>query len=423
MNVPSTRIIASRTKWLWFRFITLCSSIALTLCILEGSLRLFYPKYQYAADSDHKNSETRIWSRNANSSYLRMHPDTGATHWVIHNNLALRQHRDFDAKALERSTTLAFFGDSFTENLRIPSAYSFTEPLDYLLNLGGNPFITLNYGIDGYGTDQAYLYYQEAVRHTRLDHVFYVFSANDIRNIFENELFALEGKRLVNKPPPKSSLWVRLTANFHLTYLIVESIDRLFFSSVDLNKRIDLGAFLKHSRNYHSPEADAIETALRSDPDNEKLQTSLALFCEIIRKWKHDVEKNGSHFHIIILPRRIENIAFALSELKDINTINLYESFSTNVDERNFRQLFFKNDAHWNEQGNAWAARNLYEHLKSDRIFEPVNEFDINQSLYDYYSAFSRPDALPNWIEASQSILPSMPIFQKYNALEISIDD
>ena len=53
------------------------------------------------------------------------HPDTGVRHAVIHNNLALRQHRDFSEDDLVGAINVGVFGDSYTENLRLPSPYSF----------------------------------------------------------------------------------------------------------------------------------------------------------------------------------------------------------------------------------------------------------------------------------------------------------
>jgi len=204
----------------------------------------------------------------------KMLPDTQALHWVCHNNLGLRQHRNFSEKELEASTTLAFSGDSFTENLRIPAVYSFTEPLDYLLNIKSNsPYTTLNYGVDGYGTDQSYIYYQEAAAKTRLDHVFYLFTANDFRNIFENKLFTLEDKKQLKQNPPQESSWIiRFISKLHLTYLAIETVDHFFYNSTDLNKRIHLQTFINHSKTYHSEEADAIEAALRANSESAQLQ-------------------------------------------------------------------------------------------------------------------------------------------------------
>ena len=418
------RKLPKSNLWL-LRLLLSIFSLLLSLCLLEVVIRSFYPKYQYAADSDYQKSETRIWSRNSNSHYQRRHPDTQAMHWVCHNNLGLRQHRNFSEKELEASTTLAFFGDSFTENLRIPAAYSFTEPLDFLLNLNSESrYTTLNYGVDGYGTDQSYLYYREAAAATRLDHVFYIFTANDFRNIFENKLFTLEDNNRLKQNPPKKSPWtIRFISKFHLTYLAIETIDRLFYNSTDLNKRIHLQTFIDHSKTYHSEEADAIETALRSNPESVQLQNNIALFNSILQRWNHDVQKAGGEFHIIILPRAIENSAVGLTDLNTTNVINLYKRFAGKMSDDNYAKFIFEEDPHWNETGNAWAAREIYEYLQEHMNQTSMGKANSEQGLYNYYNALGSTLKLSEWKSAGlQQTAKPESIIQKYTSIEVALE-
>ena len=132
-------------------------SFLFVFSVLEFALRIFYPKYEYAAESQYDRNSIRIWSRRANTRYYRRHPDTERIHAVYHNNLGLRQHRNFSSEDLRAATNLGFFGDSFAENQRLPSQYSFSEPLDYLLNRAGKAFNVLNFGVDGYGPDRTSL--------------------------------------------------------------------------------------------------------------------------------------------------------------------------------------------------------------------------------------------------------------------------
>ena len=100
-------------------------SLAVGLLLCEAALRVFHSRYEYAAEPPRR---AHYWS----GQYR--HPDTGAKHLVAHNNLGSRQHRNFNARDLAESVNLAFFGDSFTENLYLPAHHSFPESLDYLLN-------------------------------------------------------------------------------------------------------------------------------------------------------------------------------------------------------------------------------------------------------------------------------------------------
>ena len=103
-------------------------SLALGLLLCEAALRVFHPNYEYAAEPP------RRAHYHYQSAQYRRHGDTGVKHLVAYNNLGSRQHRNFNARDLAEGVNLAFFGDSFTENVRMPAHHSFTEALDYLLN-------------------------------------------------------------------------------------------------------------------------------------------------------------------------------------------------------------------------------------------------------------------------------------------------
>ena len=329
-------------------------STLFALGTFELGLRLLYPKFQYAAESDYLHDDQRIWSRNPNSIYRRLHPDNGEYHYVYHNNLALRQHRDFSEEDLKTSTNTGFFGDSFTENLRLPGPYSFSEPLDYLLNETGQNFNTLNFGVDGYGTDQSFLSYKHFLYKNKLDYVFYIFTANDLRNIYENGIFYLDEQgNLQGTPIDKPSLPVRILSKFHLTYLVVESIENVFLKTSDYNKRVDLDAFLDHSKTYHNEIADSIERNLLKDDNlSPELEQSINIFNTILRKWKSEVEISGGRFNVVLLPRATESIAAKLIDLDEAHIIDLFGLFNATIENYEYKDFFFLNDGHWNEAAN-----------------------------------------------------------------------
>lgn len=165
------------------------ASLAVGLALCEATLRLFHPRYEYAAAPPQR---TYHWS----SQYR--HPDTGEPHLVVYNNLGSRQHRDFHERELAEGVNLAFFGDSFTENLRMAAQFSFTEVLDYVLNaqprrgpssspadtaLRAGRFNVLNFGMDARGPVEQYWRYRGLGFKRLLRHVFYVHSLADIHRL------------------------------------------------------------------------------------------------------------------------------------------------------------------------------------------------------------------------------------------------
>lgn len=203
-------------------FLILVSCLAgLSLC--ELSLRIFYPKYRNVAEAEFNRDAMRIWARKPNSRSWGIHPDTGRPHFVHHNNLSLRQHRNFSATDLASATNIGFFGDSFTENVGLPVQYSFTEPLHYLLNQGQRRFNVLNFGVLGYGTGQSFLHYENFHYAEDLDYVIYMYYQNDLNNIFQTNLFHLDDAGvLVANEAIRSSWFVPLISRMHLSYLILD---------------------------------------------------------------------------------------------------------------------------------------------------------------------------------------------------------
>jgi hypothetical protein len=393
--------------------------VALLLC--EMTLRLFYPKFRYAAESAYQTSHTRIWSRNPHTRYTRLNPDTGRAHLVCHNNLGLRQHRDFSPTDLTGALNAGFFGDSFVENLRLPVAYSFTEPLDFLLNRSGRRANVLNFGVDGYGTDQAYLTYLESPVRARLADVFYVFCANDVRNIYENQLYQLDAAgSLVLRPARQPSWIIRFIGRFHLTYLVVETVENLIVKEKDLNKRVDLDRFLQHARNYRTRTAVGLQDDFVRQNPSPLLEENIRLMLAILRAWRRDVEATGGRFHVVLLPRLAEHRAAALFTAAGFPVIDLYAAGRpAGAPETERTELFFAKDGHWNERGNQLAATALYGQLAAAHGLNLLDDAGVRRQLSLYYGAFGArrlPDGEP--LTATPAPGDAAAIRQKYAALE-----
>ncbi len=407
-------------KKVFSRLLLTSCSILFAIGAFELGLRLFYPKFQYAAESDYLDEDQRIWSRRPNSIYRRFHPDNGEYHYVYHNNLALRQHRDFSEKDLKASINIGFFGDSFTENLRLPGPFSFSEPLDYMLNETGRNFNTLNFGVDGYGTDQSFLTYDNFVYKNELDYVFYIFTANDLRNIYENGIFYLdEQDNLERARIYKPSFPIRVLSKFHLTYLVIESIENVFFNTSDYNKLVDLEAFLDHSKTYHNEIADGIErNLLKNDKLSLEFKQSINIFNTILRKWKSEVESNDGEFIIVLLPRATESIAAKLIDLNEADIIDLFDLFNTTIENYEYKDFFFLKDGHWNEAANYITAKLFYGELTRRHGLEPLTAKAIDKKLRAYYSAFPyswAPNDGTEPVELKAAALKK--IREKYNAI------
>ena len=208
----------------------LLASCAAGLFLCELSLRLFYPKYRDLADAPFRRDASRIWARMPNARNWWVHPDTRLSHALHHNNFGLRQHRNFSAADLASAINVGVFGDSFVENVRMDAPYSFTEPLDWLLNQGQRRFNVLNFGVEGYGPGQSFLHHEHFRYADDLDYVFYVYFRNDLVNVHATGLFDLdEAGRLVRNEAMQPSWWTRFISGLHVSYLMLDVSGRQFF--------------------------------------------------------------------------------------------------------------------------------------------------------------------------------------------------
>ncbi len=375
-------------------------SVIVTLLLVEIILRIFYPKYEYVANSDFVRTADRIYARKPNSHYVRKHPDSGEPHLVYHNNLALRQHRDFDKKDIESAINVAFFGDSMTENLRLLSQYSFTEPLDYLLNKNKShkKYNTLNLGVDGYGTDQSFLYYKDFKYSDKLDYVFYLFSTNDLKDIYQNNLFSInERGELIQNKTLSTPMWLKVISKFYLTYFVLDIRQRVIFKDEKINKQNIKEYFMKdykerreNSRNKRSKSKRAV--AIRKDfycqRETEDMNRCIAILKKLLHRWKKSVEENGGKFYIVIPPIYRGYLGKLLFK-DDFDLVDIYEKMNNDIANYDWMNYRFENDTHWNERANQLTAVYLYRLIEKQEDLPPISTDALRKQLYTYYSTFA----------------------------------
>ena len=396
--------------------------VGLLLC--EGSLRLFYPKYAPLAEARYRFDTLRIWARSPNDRAEHPHPDTGSVHALHHNNLGLRQHRNFSPADLAAAINVGVFGDSFVENVRMDAPYSLTEPLDYLLNQRGRRFNVLNFGVDGYGPGQSLLHYEHFRYADALAHVFYVYYYNDLDNLAETGLFHLdEAGRLVQHDAVRSSWWATRMSRLHLPYLILDATGRL---SSYMKERAR-GERLKREQLWDRYQI--YQQRVKGEKGTKAFKERLAIFRRLIRRWKQSVERNGGKFHVVLLPQHNPAASPRVPDLlqeEDIATISLYDCFGAH-DTAHYQRPWngspyrFKSDGHWNEAGNRLAARCLYRVLEKEMRLPALSEETLLATLRRYYAAFGRGRPMSAGEVSNETLVSSSTtagIREKYQALE-----
>ena len=357
-------------------------SLAVGLSLCEAALRVFHPRYEYAAEPPRR---AYHWSRHYR------HPDTGAKHLVAYNNLGSRQHRNFNARDLTEGVSLAFFGDSFTENLRMPAHHSFTEVLDYLLNAppphmpgvgagSRSRFNVLNFGRDGTGPIEQYAGYRSVALKPHPRHVFYVHMENDLREVRESFAWGGAARTLARQAEQESRAWIRALSGFHLAYL-----------ALDAWRRLDIG---EGSLLVAMPESEA-----------------MAAFESVLRRWHRDVKANGGEFHVVRLPtpeggKWLER----LESPESWNVVDLHRCFNEAIPDFQYSDWRFANDRHWNEAANMVAAHCLYRRLEGLLDLPQRSDAELARTRHAYYRAFQdRFDGEAGWMPGPPWALPGPP--------------
>ena len=397
---------------MWANLCLLLVSCLVGISLCEVSLRFFSPKYRHLAEARFSQDARRVWARSANYRDSIGGPDNFTAHAWHHNNLALRQHRNFSEADLAAAANIGVFGDSFVENIGMDAPYSFTEPLDYLLNQGRTRFNVLNFGVYGYGPGQSFLHYENFRYVNELDYVLYVYSDNDISDIGKTRLFRLDETGRLRRNEIIRPWWAPLIGRLYLSYLILDATGRLssYFELVHIRSEADLRYLISPKRRQSQP--------------SEYRKDKFPIFQQLIRRWKSRVETRGSTFYVVMLPNHpVDPFLASVFAEEGVEVISLYDCFGDHDpahlrlpwDESPYR---FRRDGHWNEAGNHLAAVCLYRVLEEKAGPPPLTEDGLREALSRYYSAFGgwSPTDLGGGDDVSPQTLAG--IREKYQAFD-----
>ena len=401
---------------------------------MELVLRVFVPRYAGPASAHFDSDAARMVTRRPHSKSTYVHPDTGVKHFAIYNGLGLRQHREIALAREPAEVRVGIFGDSYTENTALPAAHTYPEILDYLLNESEGPSVTvLNFGMNGYGLGQAFFAWRHALPAQDLDHVIYLFCANDIRNLYENQLFELTDEGTPRAlPPPQRPWWVPLVTRFHLTYLLMDAIARFgpgrlggdwpdVLPVQPLDEQVISKLVRKHKATRIRDEtADRIEADVTGASFTPEVERYLDLAAALVDTWGEETHSRGESFRVVLLPQvreaRLEQRIFSRHDV-----LNLHREFATYAFEG--RPWGFRNDGHWNELGNLLAAVHLYRELAPEIVDVLLSDHEIARALHIWYTAF--PGFEPSLWTEPHDVVPArvQALRRHYIPLELVEND
>ena len=328
-----------------------------------------------------------IFEPMSNSKIEISHPDGGQN---VPNNYDESgvNNFNFQEDTKNKKNIIGLFGDSFTENIAIHNQFRIETVLNN--KLFNNNFNYVNYGVNGYGLDQIFIRYLKYKTHD-IKKVVYIFCENDIRNLYENQLFLYKNNQLFYNEPKINKI-ANILNKFHFSFFLLETyyvFDYLFFTKF---KNLSLHN-ISNTRAWFLKEADTQfankfnkhlidQRARHEDYYASKMsaeilsnQTSnntiyyIKLFNDLLRNFKKEVNLDGREFYIAVVSRSIDTLIFnnIIEEKESYNILYLEESFLQEKNNSN-ENFYFKKDGHWSEIGNLYVAKYIWEHLNSKSL-------------------------------------------------------
>lgn len=311
----------------------------------------------------------------------------------------------FEIDTSKKKNIIGIFGDSFAENIFVFNEYRIDKILQKLFN---NKFEIVNYGVNGYGLDQIFLRY-EKYKNNDLKKIVYIFIENDFRNLYENQLVEYDVNGALKFREIKINKFYFILNKIHLSYFFLEFYYILnamkvygfktevaegtikWLQSRDELKQNFSEKFLKESRNQRKRLEDYYASSMLREvidlkPSKETM-LYLKKFNDLLSNLNEIIKRDNREFLIVVGPRPIDTVAFKsiVQSIDNYNVLFLEEKF-LNIESFAFRDFFFNNDYHWNELGNLYAAKFIFDKLMIGVGINKIgNEIDQQDKIIDSY--------------------------------------
>jgi hypothetical protein len=321
--------------------------VTIGFCIFaELFLRWQYPELGQLTQSDYSIEEDFSIKRLVSTTRQWQHPDNKTFHEVRFNNLGLRG-KDIQPKKPEGVTRVLLLGDSYTFNARLPQANTLASILEKELNEAGHKkYEVLNAGLEGSSLEIQYLFLRQIVDQCQPDIVVHIYCTNDLEEISKRKIATLDDQNQLKFRQPKKHS-AKKFSGLYLLQALRKAKAKLY--PFDYNKENNLAYDLcQENLNPETTRARAVFTELLAQVKETLDKKQIPLIAFLIPSPVILFEEVNAERHF----QRIEKIYTE----KGLPSTNLFPFFDK---KENAKQLFFKNDPHWNEQGNLEMARLL----------------------------------------------------------------
>lgn len=278
------------------------------------------------------------------------------------------------------------FGDSFAEGWGVSEENIFSSRLQECLSVRGGETEVLNFGVAGYGNDQAYLLFQEDGRQYQADDVILLFYGNDLwNNASRNGIGVERGRKPFYRPQRSGTLElggvpVKRTVYWDESRYTGGTLGERLYRFFRIHSHL-FGLLSKiFTEDIKAGKVSAYYDGLYGLDLKQKWNPVWELTGMILRDFSESVKSSGARFHLIYVPSIVQveeqdwkkkkdlhglvgdynidkpNLNLALiSEKYEIFFLDLLPIFRLNETQKDF---YFR-DSHWNNEGHSLAARTV----------------------------------------------------------------
>lgn len=390
------------------KILLIAIGIGLALLVLELGLRLLIPP-----PAENFLAQYTGWAERPGAFYWE---PNGAGEWnFVHINSKGLRDREYTYDKPAHTFRILVIGDSFVEANQVPLEKAFTKVLENELNAraGTTPFQVVAAGVNGWGTDQETLYYENEGYKYQPDLVLVLFTpANDVGNNdpklqikidpqngqLGKPYFDLVGNGLqlkdfpyhdaataaTAKPGPFGAIGTFLTQNLYLYRFLTIALHKWAPGVIESDAMLSPAHFYYGFYAMSQPIRDEWQHAyMITDGIFSRLDTSVrahggqlvavsnverpAVDLGFWSKYLAGFPETKAYQWDIDQPDRL--IANYLS-LHSIPYLSLRPIFRSEF-QKTGRELNVSHESHWNAEGHQLAADSIYHWLKQSGYLPP----------------------------------------------------
>lgn len=367
----------SRLKEFCARLLLIALGCIVGFLVGEGALRLFLPGYVATAGIERNffcEFDPQLgWAPLPNVSGI--HRRDGFAVYVEQNQFGLRASQSIQKEHSSNQKRFLILGDSYVWGYGVDQDKVFTET-----NIHGSDRELINFGVSGYGTDQALLFYQRDGISFSVDEVVLAFTPyNDVENNLSS--------RQYDKDKPYFTL-KDTELELHTEHLDENSLQTLL-NNIWAQSRVINVMFTAHRafQNWQilrktkggtaTPGTAPLNPSAVSSRDRE----GIALTMGIITNLRNVVQATGAKFSVMFVPYKphiLHKVSYnhplvsILAEELEAQSISYYEPYFLFLEESSTKDLFNPIDNHFSPEG----------HLLFSRTFVDAGVRDSIQNIY-----------------------------------------